>query len=40
MNKKELERIKVINHLIKYDKKLGEFIQYFEKEGSSFNKCC
>ena len=32
MNKKELERIKVINHLIKSDKKLGEFIQYFEKE--------
>ena len=32
MQKKELERIKIINILINSDNKLGKFIKYFEKE--------
>jgi len=32
MQKKELERTKIINTLINSDKELGKFIKYFEKE--------
>jgi len=32
MQKKELERIKIINTLVNSDKELGKFIKYFEKE--------
>ena len=32
MQKKELERAKIINTLINSDKELGKFIKYFEKE--------
>lgn len=32
MQKKELERIEIINTLVNSDKELGKFIKYFEKE--------